>query len=177
MYQTPEQLIALNKAGMEVAGRIASIAFQSTKKLIELQMTSAKAALAESATSVRALATVKDPQELASLRDRVLQPSMEKATAYAREIYGVAAAAQNELGKMVESQVAEFNKSVVTALDKAAKSAPAGSEFAVAAMRSAVAGANVAYDNMSKLSRQFADITEANVAAASHTLGGRKKAA
>lgn len=177
MYQAPEQLLALNKAQMDTAVRIAGVALDSMEKLIDLQLETAKAALAEGATSVRALAAVKDPQDLAALRERVLQPSLEKATAYAHGVYGVAASAQNEMSKLVETQVAAFNKSVVTALDKAAKGAPAGADFAVAALRSAVAGANVAYDNLSKFSKQLADITEANVAAAAQTLGGKKKAA
>jgi phasin family protein len=177
MYQTPEQLIAINKSNVDAAMRLAGVALQSVEKLIDLQMEAAKAALAEGATSVRALAAVKDPQELTALRDRVLQPSLEKAQAYARGVYGVAASTQNELSKLVEGQVAEFNKSVVTALDKAARNAPAGTEFAVAAMRSAVAAANVAFDNLSKVSKQFSEITEANVAAATQTPAGKKKAA
>lgn len=177
MYQAPEQLLALNQANMDAAVRIAGVALQSVEKLIDLQMETAKAALAESATSVRVMAAVKDPQDLAALRDRVLQPSLEKATTYARGVFGVAASAQSEMSKLMESQVAEFNKSVVTALDKAAKGAPAGTEFAVAALRSAVAGANVAYDNLSKFSKQLADMTEANVAAAAQTMGGKKKPA
>lgn len=177
MYQAPEHLIALNRANVEAAMRIAGVALESVEKLIDLQLQTAKAALAESATSVRALAAVKDPQDLAALRDRVLQPTVEKATAYARGIYGVAAGAQSEVSKLVEAQVSEFNKSVVTALDKAAKGAPAGAEFAVAALRSAVAGANVAYDNISKFSKQVAEISEANVAAAAQTLAGKKKTA
>ncbi len=177
MYQAPEQLIALNKANMDAAVRFAGVAFSSVEKLIDLQMETAKAALAEGATSVRALATLKDPQDLVALRDRVLQPSLDKATAYARGVYGVAASAQSEMSKLMETQVAEFNKSVVTALDKAAKGAPAGADFAVAALRSAVASANVAYDNISKFSKQLADISEANVAAAAQTMSGKKKAA
>jgi len=177
MYQAPEQLLALNKANVDAAMRIAGVALASVEKLIGLQMETAKAALAESATSVRTLAAVKDPQDLAALRESVLQPSMEKATAYARGVYGVAASAQSEMTKLMETQVAEFNKSVVTALDKAAKGAPAGAEFAVAALRSAVASANVAYDNISKFSKQVAEMSEANVAAATQTLAGKKKAA
>jgi phasin family protein len=126
MYQTPEQLIAANKASMEAALRLAGVALQSVEKLVEVQLEAARSALAEGAANARALAAAKDPQDLTALRDRVLKPGLESAQAYARGVYEVAASAQGELSKLIETQVAELNKSVATALDKAAKNAPAG---------------------------------------------------
>lgn len=177
MYQTPEQLFALNKTNIDAAMRFAGVALQSMEKLVGLQMETAKAALADSADSVRALAAVKEPKDLVTLRDRMLQPTLEKATAYARHVYDVAVSTQSELNKLVEAQIADYNKSVVSVLDKAASNAPAGSEFAVAALRSAVGSANMAFDNMTKVAKQFAEITEANVAAATKATSGKKKAA
>ena len=37
MYQTPEQLIALNKANLETALRFAGVALEGTERLIDLQ--------------------------------------------------------------------------------------------------------------------------------------------
>ena len=175
MYQTPEQLFALNKTNLDAAMRFAGVALQSVEKLVGLQIDTAKAALADSADSVRALAAVKEPKDLVALRDRMLQPTLEKASAYARNVYDVAVSAQSEINKLVEAQIADYNKSVVSALDKAASNAPAGSEFAVAALRSAVGSANMAFDNMSKVAKQFAEITEANVVAATKATTAKKK--
>jgi phasin family protein len=177
MYQTPEQLIALNKTSVDAAMRLAGVALQGVERLVGLQMETAKTALADSAESVRALAAAKDPQDLLALRDRVLQPTLEKASAYARNVYDVAAHTQSELNKLLEAQIADFNKSMVTSLDKAASNAPAGAEFAVVALRSAVASANMAFDNLSKVAKQFTEITEANVAAATKATTSKKKAA
>jgi phasin family protein len=177
MYQTPDQLFALSKTNVDAAVKIAGVALQSVEKLVDLQMETAKAALADSADNARALASVKDPQDLLALRDRILQPTLEKASTYARNVYGVAASTQSELNKLLEAQIAEFNKSVVTTLDKAASNAPAGAEFAVAALRSAVTSANLAYENVSKVAKQFAEITESNVATATKAVNGKKKAA
>jgi len=177
MYQTPEQLIALNKSNVDAAMRLAGVALHSVEKLVDLQMETAKAALAESADSVRELTAVKDPQDLVALQDRIVQPSLDKASTYARNVYGVAASAQSELNKLIETQIADFNKSAITALDKATANAPAGAEFAVVAMRSAVASANLAFDNMSKVAKQFAEVTEANVATATKATTGKKKTA
>jgi hypothetical protein len=63
-------------------------------------------------------------------------------------------------------------------LDKLAKNAPAGSDVAVAAVKSALAAANTAYDSVSKAARQATELAEANFAAASNAAKEtRKKAA
>jgi hypothetical protein len=59
------------------------------------------------------------------------------------------------------------------------KSAPAGSEAAVASVKAVMGIANTVYDNLTKASKQLAALTEANVAAATSQAGTapRKKAA
>jgi len=52
----------------------------------------------------------------------------------------------------------------------------AGSDVAVAAVKSMLAAGNAAYDNFTKVTKQATEIAEANVAAASETVRGRAKA-
>jgi phasin family protein len=177
MYQTPEQLIALSKANIDVAVRFANVALQGAERLIDLQLAAAKSALAEGVTSAKALTTVKDVQDLAALKATVIQPNVDKANSYARGFYDVAAATQAELNKLVEEQIAQFNKNVTAVLDQAGKTAPAGSEMAVAAIKSAVAAANSAYDNVTKTARQFADLTESSLTGALKAGSVQKKKA
>jgi peptide deformylase len=77
-------------------------------------------------------------------------------------VYDVTTATQAEFGKLVEEQVSEFNKQVVTALDKMVKTAPAGSEVGIAALKSGIAAVNSAYDNVSKVAKQFTEATQSN---------------
>lgn len=176
MYQTPEQLIALNKANLEVAMKFAGVAIEGAEKVIDLQLKAAKTAFADSFEGAKALASVKDLQQFAALKDSLAQPSLEKATAYARSLYDVATETQAEFGKLVEVQVADFNKELVTGLDKMVKTAPAGSEVGVAALKSAIAAVNSAYDNLTKVAKQFAQATQSNLeAAASQATASVKK--
>jgi len=46
------------------------------------------------------------------------------------------------------------------------KSAPTGSEVAVAEVKSAIAAVNSVYDNLSKSAKKFSEISQANVEAA-----------
>jgi phasin family protein len=177
MYQTPEQLIAMNKANMESVMKFAGVAIEGTERMIDLQMKAAKSAFADSIESAKALAAVKDFQQFAALKDTMAQPTMEKATAYAKSVYDLTSETQAEFSKLVEAQVADFNKEVVTTLDKMMKSAPAGSEVGVAALKSAIASVNAAYDNLTKVGKQFAQATQSNLeAAAAQTTATVKKA-
>ena len=177
MYQTPEQIIAMNKTNLEAAMRFAGVAILGAERMIDLQLKAAKSAFSESFEGAKALASVKDFQQLAALKDSMTQPSLEKATAYAKSFYDVATETQAEYGKLVEAQVSVFNKELVTGLDKLVKTAPAGSEVGVAAVKSAIAAVNSAYDNLSKVAKQFAQATQSNMeAAASQATTAVKKA-
>jgi len=177
MYQTPEQLMALNKANMEVAMKFAGVAIQGAERILDLQLKAAKTAFADSVENAKAIAGVKDLQQFAALKDSLAQPTIEKATAYAKSVYDLTTATQAEIGALVEEQVSEFNKQVVTSLDKMVKTAPAGSEIGIAAIKSAITAVNSSYDNLSKVAKQFADVTQSNMeAVAKQAVAGVKKA-
>ncbi|CAH1745790.1 Granule-associated-like protein [Thauera humireducens] len=167
-FVTPEQFAATNKANVETLLTLANAAFASAERLAALNLNTARSILEDGVANTKALLAVKDVQELVNLQASLTQPIVEKAVAYARSVYEITSQSQEEVSKVLEGQVAELNKGVATALDKAAKSAPAGSDVAVAAVKSAIAAANSAYDSMSKAAKQVAEIAEANVSAATN---------
>lgn len=179
MLQAPEQLMALNKANLEAAVRFAGIALEGAERMFEIQLKAAKGVFADGVQQAKALADVKDLQEFAQLKNTLVQPNLEKATSYVKSVYDVAAATQSEINKLIEEQVSEYNKHIVTTLDKMVKTAPAGSEVAVAAVKSAISAVNSTYDNLSKSAKQFAEMTQANVEAATSQAvhAAKKKAA
>jgi len=63
-------------------------------------------------------------------------------------------------------QAAEMNKTLVSLLAKLTETAPAGSAFGVAAVKSAMAAANSAYESFAKVVKEPADMAEPNVTAA-----------
>lgn len=177
MYQAPEQLIALNKANIETALRFAGVYLEGAERIIEVQLKAAKSALADGFQSARALASVRDFDQLAALKDTVVQPTIEKATAYAKEVYDVATETQADVSKLFEEQVAEMHKTMVTALDQLVKTAPAGSEVGIAAMKSTLAAVNSGFDNLTKVAKQFGEATQSNLeVVANQTIEAAKKA-
>jgi len=165
---TPEQLAAANKANVEALMNLNHVAFEGVERLLALNLNTMKSVLEDSVNNAKAALGVKDVQEFVALQTTLAQPAVEKAVAYSRNVYEIASQTQVGVSKLVEAQAAEANKNFVALLDKAAKSAPAGSDVAVAAVKSAIAAANSAYDSMTKAGKQFADIAEANVAAATN---------
>ena len=166
MYFTPEQVASANKAGIEAVLGLASTQFAAFERLSALNFSAAKTAFEESLIRAKALLDAKDPQEYAGLNAAASQPALEKAIAYSRSVYEVASQAQGELAKFVEAQAAEFNKNLLGILDKVSKNAPAGSDMAVAAVKSALAAASTAYDSFNKVAKQATEIAEANFTAA-----------
>jgi len=177
MYVTPEQFLASNKAGVDALIGLASTQFSALERLSTLNFNVTKSAFEDGVSYAKAIVAAKDPQEFVSINASATQPVVEKAIAYSRSVYELATQAQNELTKFIESQAMEFNKSVSSNLDKFAKNAPAGSDVAVAAVKSALAAANSAYDSISRAAKQATDFAEANFSAATSVAKEQKKKA
>jgi len=159
---TVEQIMASNKANIETLFGLSHKAFEGVEKLVELNLQASKAALAESVNHAQAVMGVKDAQELLALQAGMFQPLAEKTAAYSRHLYDIATAAGADLGKTFEAQSADAQKKVMGLVDSASQNAPAGSETAVAVMKSAVAAANNAFESMQKAVKQASDMAEAN---------------
>lgn len=166
---TAEQLVAAQKANVETLFDLTNKAFEGVEKLVELNLQVAKASLGEAAESTKAALSVKDAQELLSLQAGLLQPSAEKAAAYSRQLYDIAAATNAEVVKAAEATLSDVQKKFAASFDSAVKNAPAGTENAVALVKSAVAAATNAYESVQKAAKQAAEVAEANFQAVTNT--------
>jgi phasin family protein len=159
---TAEQVLASQKATVETLFGLTSKAFESVERLVELNVTASKAALAEAADTTQAVLNVKDAQELLALQASLFQPLAEKTAAYSRHLYDIASGTGAEFGKAFESQATEAQKKFLAVVDNAAKNAPAGSETAVAVFKSAVAAGSNALESVQKAVKQATEVAEAN---------------
>jgi len=164
-----EHLIAAHKVNVEALFGLTNKAFEGVEKLVELNLQVAKAAIGEAGDGARAVLSVKDAQELMALQANLLQPTAEKAAAYSRHVYDIAAATHVEFTKAVEAQISDAQAKFMGLVDSAAKNAPAGSENAVALMRSAVTAASNAFDSVQKATKQATEVAEANLKAMTAT--------
>jgi phasin family protein len=159
---TVEQLMASHKANIETLYGLTAKAFEGVEKIVELNLTASKAALAEASNHTQSVLSVKDAQELLALQSGLFQPLAEKAAAYSRHLYDIASGTGADFGKAFEGQASDAQKKFMGLVDNAAKNAPAGSEAAVAVMKSTVAAANNALESVQKAVKQATEVAEAN---------------
>ena len=176
MFKTPEQFAAANKSTVDSLLSLANTALASAERIAALNLNTARSMMEDSVSGAKAMMGAKDVQEAMSIQASLAQPNVEKAVAYSRSAYEISVQTQQEFTKMVEAQFGDFQKTVSDLVDKAAKSAPAGSDVAVSAVKSAIAAANSAFENMRKAAQQASDLAQSNIAAAtSATMKAAKK--
>jgi phasin family protein len=166
---TAEQLVAAHKANVETLFGLTTKAFEGVEKLVELNLQVAKATIGEATENAKAALSVKDAQELLALQAGLLQPAAEKAAAYSRHLYDIAASTNADLSKLIEAQTSEAQSKFLSAVDAAVKNAPAGTENAVALVKSAVAAANNAFEGVQKAAKQAATVAESSFEALAAT--------
>ncbi|MFA4912209.1 MAG: TIGR01841 family phasin [Burkholderiaceae bacterium] len=168
MSAIPEQVLARQKAAVNTIVAAQSALFGGFEKLVELNVKVMRATLDEFNQQAQQTAAVKDPQEAMAYASSAVTPGAEKAVAYSKHVYDIVTGVQGQLAKLQEAQIAETQAQTADFLDQIAKNAPAGSESAVAALKTTVANANSAYDALSKAAKQAADVAETNLNAATN---------
>lgn len=167
MFTIPEQLSAASKANIEsqlaLMTALSNKAFESVEKMIDLNLNVAKASLDESTSAAKQFLAAKDAQEWLALAAAHAQPNAEKALSYGRHLATIASGVQAEFSKAAEAQLAETSRKVLELVEEVSKNAPAGSENAVALMKSAIGNANAGYEQLTKTTKQAVEAMEANL--------------
>lgn len=167
MSATPEKIAAVSKAnveaGLKSASAFVTTVFTAAERVATLNLATARTAFDDSVAFSKAIMATKDPKALAALHLGALTPAVEKGVAYGRSLSGIGADTKEELTKLVEAEAAALSKSVDTALEGIFKNAPAGSEPAIKAVKTALANASTAYEGATKAAKQVAAAAQASV--------------
>ncbi|MDR0775824.1 MAG: phasin family protein [Azonexus sp.] len=166
-----EQLSAVNRATVDSLLALANTALVSAERITELNLNTVRATLEDGTSGLQSMIFAQDPQAVLEAQQALAQPALEKAAAYSRSMTEIATQTQQEMAQMLEAQFGDFQKSVAILLDKAVKSAPAGSEGAIAVLQSSISAANTAFGNMNTLAKQFSDVTQSSIKAATSRKG------
>ena len=162
-----DQFVSAQKANLEAAAGLSQTAFAGFERLVELNMAAGKAAVGESFANVQGLLSAKTPQDLLAAQAALVQPAFEKSVSYGRHLYDIASSTGAEFTKAVEEKVAEGQAAVKNLVETNLKNAPAGSDAAVAAIKTAFEASQTAAETLKKVAKQAADTAEANFKAAS----------
>jgi phasin family protein len=154
------------KSGFDFVVFFANTAFESIERLTVLNLTAARSGFEAYAANLNALLGTKDIQSFVDLQKSIAAPTLEKSMEYSRNVIAIATDTKEKIAKEVEVQVADTNAKVSVLVEKALESAPAGSEAAVAVVKTAMKSANEAFDSLNKVAKQAAEVAEASVSAA-----------
>jgi phasin family protein len=155
----------LGRATVEAAAKVARISMDSAERAATVQIEYAKGAVSQATINARALSQVKDVQSFLAVPTRIAENTLENMMGYSRSLYEVAAAAQSEYSRLAEERMASFQQAIAESMDEAGRSAPAGGDVAVAAMKSQLAAATAAFDTFAKAAKNMASYADAGVAA------------
>ncbi|MGB7503698.1 MAG: phasin family protein [Azonexus sp.] len=156
----------LANAGIGSISLLANATIDGIERLAALNLSAGRSFVEASFANVNALFGVTDVQSFVNLQQKLAAPVLEKGMEYSRNVIAITSETKDKIAKEVETQVAAVNANVSGLVEKALASAPAGSEVAVAAVKTAIKSANEAYEGLNKAAKQAVEVAEANVAAA-----------
>ena len=118
MYNATEQFAELNKANVAQARKIAAVTLGNAEKLIKLNLSAAKSCSRRASRTPRPLPSVKDVQELFTLRARLAETGVQTALAYSRRFYELASEAQAQFTALSEETWANYSKGVANWVER-----------------------------------------------------------
>ena len=153
----------ITRTGVESASRFAQISMESAERTIALQLGFARQALEQATDDVRAIAHAKDVNDLVALRAKLAGHAFESWIGYSQGLMELASQARAEYSKLAEERLVNMREALAETVEMASRSAPAGSEAAVAAFKSSFAAGNAAFDTFSSAAREAAALADAGV--------------
>ena len=174
---TSEQITQANLASVDTLFGLSSKAFEGVERLVELNVQAAKASMGEFSETVHAAFAVKSPQELLALQASLVKPAAEKAAAYGRHVQDIVTSTGADLRAAVQAQIADAQQKFNNAFEMALKNAPAGSENAVALMKSTLAQAGKAYESVGKAAAQVTEAVDAKFSEITETVAKNARGA
>jgi phasin family protein len=157
-----EQFHAFQLSSIEAIFGLGARALEGAEQLVTLNLQTAKRLLSEAQEATQASASSRNPQELIAQQfsAQALTHGVDKAIAYWRHAHTIVTTTADDVAKLIETDAGEAKSKWTAALDAAIKDAPAGTEAVVTLMKTALDGANHAYDGMQKVTRKAAEVAE-----------------
>ncbi|SKD04775.1 phasin family protein [Paraburkholderia hospita] len=162
---SPEQIAASQKASLDVFFGLTGKVFEGVEKLVALNLQVVKSTLAESQENLTMAPGISDPQQWFTLQAGFTAPFAEKSLSYGRQLFEIASTTQAEVAQLAQTQYERYNARVQVFIEEAAKSAPAGSEAAIAAWKSAINATTTLCESLQKTGQQAAEMAGTNLEA------------
>ncbi|WP_341319205.1 phasin family protein [Paraburkholderia sp. IMGN_8] len=158
---SPEH-VAAAKANLDAFFGLTGKVFEGVEKLVALNLQVVRSTLAEAQENVAKVPGTTDPQQWFALQAGFTGPFAEKSLSYGRQVLDIVSTTQAEVTQLAQTQYERYNGRVQTLVEEAAKSAPAGSEAAIAAWKSAITSTTTLYETLQKTGQQAMEVAGSN---------------
>jgi phasin family protein len=158
-----EQFSAANEAAINQFAHFAQMSLANAEKFAGLSLDAARESVEQATKHAQTLAGARDVHEVIAINSAALEPAMKRAYTYSRTAYEAVAETNDEVKRVLEKQATDLNKAAIAALEEAFKYAPAGSETVVGNVKSAIAAAQSAYNNVAAINKQLFETVEKTV--------------
>ena len=162
---SPEQVAASQKASLDAFFGLTGKVFEGVEKLVALNLQVVKSTLAESQDNLTKVPGVSDPQQWFTLQAGFTAPFVEKSLSYSRQLFDIALTTQTEVAQLAQAQYERYNARMQVFIEEAAKSAPAGSEAAIAAWKTAISATTTLCESLQKTGQQAVEMAGTNLEA------------
>lgn len=168
-----EKLQAAQKSNLELLQQMNTKFLKGLEQLGHLQIATLRSVSEETFENASKLLAARDPQSFTAVIGSLAHPAnqAERMMEFNRQVYDLISSTQADIAKLGERQAARNAQQVQELVDEIAKNAPAGSESAVAVLKSAVETAGNVIESAQKTAKQAAEIAENGIAAAASAAG------
>jgi phasin family protein len=165
MFFNFDQYSASSKALLDThtttVNALAGNLLQGVERIASLNLAAAKASSEEFSANLGKLLAAKDPQEFFGLSAAQFQPNLEKASSYTRHLSEICSESGVAIARAIETQVAEASRAAAAVVDQLSTNAPAGTDDAMAMVKSMMGNGNAFYEQVTKLVKQTTDAMQA----------------
>jgi phasin family protein len=168
-----EKFQAAQKSNLDLLQQMNTKFLKGLEQLSHLQIATLRSASEQTFENASKLLAARDPQSFSSVISSIAHPAQhaERMMEFNRQVYDLISSTQADLAKLGERQATRNAQQVQELVDEIAKNAPAGSESAVAVLKSAVETAGNVIESAQKTAKQAAEIAENGLAAAASAAG------
>lgn len=140
--------------------KLADVALSAAESFAELNVATARQAIADSARNTRAIMSVKTAEDAAQVQSALTKPGAESAVQYSQKAYEISADAARELARVFQEQFEQMNRSLRDLAQRTAPTNPMGIPANMAPFNQVFEAANKAFENLNQAVRQATEAAQ-----------------
>lgn len=165
-----ERLFKAGQMQLDQLSALGRSLLAGAERLKDLNLQAARACISHGLDINQSASSLDDLKAAHALAGEIGRPLYVAGLAYGRGLHEIAIDSRNELAGLVAVQLSQLQREISVSLDQVADAAPDGSESAIAAVKTALATLNEAYERMSAAGKEAVEIVDARVNAVADSL-------